>query len=287
MKKRKKFTLLTIVAAVLAALAFNSFPPVGIDGLSVTFVDVEQGDSILLKTEAGKVILVDTGEKDVYKQKLSPMLRDNGISKIDLLVASHYHSDHIGAIADVFEDFDIDNLIIPDYEPHNNTKKKLLKLAKSENSAVYQLSAGDTLPDVDPDLSISVLHPGKGGFSDDENSNSFVLMVRYFNTSILLTGDVEEDAEKVIAKEYDIEVDILKVAHHGSRTSSCKEFLEAVDPTFAVIQCGKDNSYGHPHSQITAALEDDDVRIYRTDLDGSITFNITERGIGTITTTKD
>ena len=91
----------------------------------------------------------------------------------------------------------------------------------------------------------------------------------------------------MIVKEFDIEADILKVAHHGSRTSSTRAFLSEADPIFAVIQCGAKNRYGHPHSETVAALLDDDVRVYRTDLDGSITFNITQEGIGKIETTKN
>ena len=162
------------------------------DRLMATFLDVGQGDSILLKTDGGRVILVDAGEDDEYHSRLLPALRDHGVGKIDLFVASHYHSDHIGAAEDVFEDFEVAGLVIPDYEPKNSAKKKLLNLAKAENSDVYQLSKGDSLPTLDEALDILVLHPDENGFSDDENENSLVLMARYFDTSILLTGDIEE-----------------------------------------------------------------------------------------------
>ncbi len=286
-KIKTRFAVLSMAAAILAAFAYSSFPPIDADGFVVSFADVGQGDSVLLKTESGKVILVDTGEKEMYDEKLAVLLRERKINKIDLLVASHYHSDHMGAMEEVFEDFEVANLIIPDYEPQNNAKKKLLKMAKTEGSKIYELSRGDVLPDVDPSLKISVMHPKEGGFLDDENNSSLVLMAKCFDTTLLLTGDIEEDAERAIIKEYDIETDILKVAHHGSHTSSCREFLDEADPTFAVIQCGRDNSYGHPHRETLATLEDDDVRVYRTDLDGSITFYITERGIGKIITTKN
>ncbi len=285
-RSKKKFSLLLLVAVCLAAFAYHSFPTEGIDGLTITFVDVGQGDCVFIKAPNGKTMLVDCGEGDSFDHLLKPFLISQKVIALDALVASHYHSDHIGAADEIFDTFGVKSLIIPDYEPKNKSKKRLIAVAQDENTEVVSVSEGDLLPEIDPNLKILALHPTKGGFSDDENDNSLVLKVEYFGTTILLTGDIEQAAEEQIARKYEIETDILKVAHHGSSTSSCAEFLREADPTYAIIQCGEDNSYGHPHRETIASLEDDDVRIYRTDIDGNIMFCLNEKGIESIKMSK-
>lgn len=285
-KTKRKFRLLLLVAAFLATIAYQSFPTDSFDGLIVTFVDVGQGDAVFIKAPNGKTMLLDCGEDESFDSLLKPFLISEGVRTLDALVASHYHSDHVGAADDVFETFLVKSLVVPDYEPKNKTKKGLLSAARKENSEVISVSEGDLLPEIDPNLKIAALHPAKGGFSDDENDNSLVLKLEYFGTTILLTGDIEHAAERKVARNYEIETDILKVAHHGSSTSSCTEFLQEADPTYAIIQCGKDNNYGHPHHETMYALEDDDVRIYRTDTDGNIVFRLSERGIESIKTSR-
>ncbi len=281
-RTKKKFRLLLLVAVCLAAFAYRSFPTDSFDGLIVTFVDVGQGDSVFIKAPNGKTMLLDCGEEESFDLLLKPFLISQGVVSLDALVASHYHSDHAGAADDVFETFLVKSLVLPDYEPKNKTKKRLIDAAVKENAEVVCVSEGDLLPEIDPNLKIAVLHPMMGGFSDNENDNSLVLKLEYWGTTILFTGDIEQPAEEIIARKYEIETDILKVAHHGSSTSSCAEFLQAADPTYAIIQCGEDNSYGHPHHETVFALEDDDVRIYRTDTDGNITFRLNEKGIESI-----
>ncbi len=285
-RSKRKFRLLVIVAVCLAAFAYRSFPTDSFDGLTVTFVDVGQGDSVFIKAPNGKTMLLDCGEEESFDLLLKPFLMSERVTSLDAFVASHYHSDHVGAADDIFETFGVKSLVVPDYEPKNKTKKGLLSAARKENAEVVSVSEGDLLPEIDPNLKIAALHPSKGGFSDDENENSLVLKLEYFGTTILLTGDIEYDAERKISRKYEIETDILKVAHHGSSTSSCAEFLQEADPTYAIIQCGKDNSYGHPHHETMSALEDEDVRIYRTDTDGNIVFRLSERGIESIKTSR-
>jgi len=132
------------------------------------------------------------------------------------------------------------------------------------------------------------LHPEKGGLSGENfhNNSSLTLMASCFDTKVLLTGDIESRAERRIAGTGDIECDILKVSHHGSSTSSSKDFLIAANPTYGVISAGEDNAYGHPHFEVLERLEDEDIRVYRTDTDGSITFEIGEEGIKNIATEK-
>ncbi len=255
------------------------------DGLLLTFVDVGQGDATFLRTIGGETWLVDGGEDDMYEAELLPFLNSQGVDKLDYAVVTHYHNDHMGGIFQLLKSGRIKNLILPDYTPRSKAKSGLLKNAEGSHTAVLDVSAGDVLETSDKNLKIAVLHPEKGGFDiDNENSNSLLLRLDYFDNSVLLTGDLEEDAEETLLGRYNLEVDILKVGHHGSGTSTSKAFLDEADPTYAVISAGEGNSYGHPHNKILNRLEDDDVMLYRTDLDGDVTFVLGEQGIGKIST---
>ena len=273
-----------IIAGILAFFANKSFPETDFDGLLVTFVDVGQGDCTFIKTPGGKTVLIDCGEGDAFKMQLRPFLKSHNTRRIDYLIGTHYHSDHIGGAEEVFEEFEVQNLVIPGHSPQNSRKKALIKAANDEGTKIYQLYAGDNFPKIDEGINISVLHPQAGKVSDDENDNSLVLKLEYSGTTILFTGDLEENGEKEVLSKHDIEADILKVGHHGSSTSSSKEFLEAVDATYAVIQCGRDNRYGHPHYEVLDNLSDNDVLVYRTDEDKSVSFYLTEKGIEKIET---
>lgn len=289
-KRIKKILSSLIILAALAVLAYimpeyeTSVQATG----QVVFVDVGQGDCTFVRTPNGTTLLIDGGEYDAFEAELKPFLKSHGIEKIDFALASHYHSDHMGGIYELLEAGMADNLIIPDYEPQNSAKKKLLRVSQNTSTQILQISAGDRIDIGDEAVNISVLHPEKGGvLKDNENSNSMVLMLSYLGTDFLLTGDAEEDAEASVLKKFNIESDVLKVGHHGSSSSTSKRFIEAVDPTYAVIECGKGNSYGHPHYETLDILEDNDARVYRTDTDGDISFFIDESGIKQIKIEKN
>lgn len=281
-KRIKKIISSLIILAVLAALAYimpEPETPVQASG-QVVFVDVGQGDCTFVQTPNGTTLLIDGGEYDAFETELRPFLKSRGIDRVDFALASHYHSDHMGGIYELLEAGMADNLIIPEYEPQNSAKKKLLRVSQSTGTRVTQVSADDKVQIGDIGVDITVLHPEKGGFSkENENSNSMVLMLSYLGTEFLFTGDAEADAEASVLKKYNLEADVLKVGHHGSSSSTSKKFIEAVNPTYAVIECGEENSYGHPHYEILDILEGNDVRVYRTDADGDISFFIDESGI--------
>lgn len=290
MKGLKKYLFTIIVLALAAAAAYvipETKEPIQ-DAGQVVFVDVGQGDCTFVQTPNGTTLLVDGGEYDAFDAELKPFLRERGIDKVDFALATHYHSDHMGGIYELVKAGMADNLIIPDYQPENKSKDKLLKVSQSTGTRVTQISADHKLQLGDVDVDITVLHPQKGGFSkENENSNSAVLMLSYYGEDFLLTGDLEEDAEGVLIKKFDLEADVLKVGHHGSSTSTSNAFLKEVDPTYAVIQCGEDNSYGHPHYEVLDALDENEARVYRTDTDGDITFFVDKSGIKQITVEKN
>ncbi len=291
-KGYKVVTNLIIIFIVGLVLLFtneepqpNTAPKSVAGDTQLTFVDVGQGDSVFLRTKNGETWLVDGGEDKEYSKELLPFLQAQGVEVLDFAVVTHYHNDHIGGIFQLLKSGRIKTLILPDYIPDNKAKTGLLKSAEDAHTDVVEVGEGDILPTADKDLKISVLHPPSGGFSrENENSNSMVLRLDYFENSILLTGDLESDGEAVLAEKYDLETDILKVGHHGSTSSTSRRFLEAADPTYGIISAGEGNRYGHPHYEVLDELENNDVMIYRTDLDGDITFVLGEGGIGSIST---
>ncbi len=286
--KNKKLTYIILILALCLAALVSKEPPKDnpdLEGLQLTFVDVGQGDAAFLKTENGESWLIDGGEDDSFDSELLPFLNAQGIDCLDYAVVTHYHSDHTGGIFQLLKSGKIKTLILPNYIPDNKAKSGLMKNAEISHTAVLDVSAGDILQSEDKNLKISVLHPEKGGFStENENSNSAVLRIDYFDTSALLTGDLETDAEEILLPKYDLEVDILKVGHHGSSTSTGADFLAEADPVYGIISAGEGNRYGHPHYEVLDRLTDNDVMIYRTDQDGDITFVLGEDGIKSVTT---
>ncbi len=283
-KKKLQFYILSVIALILATFAAKTFPegtPSYTGNLQVIFVDVGQGDSTFIRTPSGETLLIDGGEYDTYETHLLPFLRKQGIKTIDTAIATHYHSDHIGGIQLLTEDGGVKTLVLPDYDDTDNSRKYLENAAYNNDTQVQYVSAGDVIETHCDDLSIKVLHPSRGGSNGNNfhNNNSLVLHISYGKTSFLITGDIEARAERELISNNNIECDVLKVPHHGSSSSSSEEFIQAADPTYGIISAGKNNSYGHPHFETLDTLNDEDIRIYRTDTDGNITFDVTDNGI--------
>lgn len=274
-KKGLRIIFSILVAVVVAAVAMitekSNVEPVADGEMFVDFVDVGQGDCTLIRT-AEAVILVDAGESGTADTVVS-YLKEKEIEKIDCCIATHPHSDHIGALYRVFEEFNVDTVILPDipdeFIPTTSTYEKFLDGLENVKN-IIPVCAGDEFDF--GSLNIDILGPVKE--YDDLNHMSVVSKVTYGNTSIMLTGDTEIPAETDMLKKktVDYSAEILKVGHHGSKTSTSEEWLKAVNPQFAVISCGLDNDYGHPHKNIVSRLEKFGVEYYRTDLAGHIQF---------------
>ncbi len=249
--------------------------------LTVHFLDVDQGDSILLEID-GKSMLVDSGESDQGKV-VTAYLQDEGISTLDYVVATHPHSDHIGGMNEILNNFQVEHFVDSGYPHTSKTYENMLTTIDQKNISFQVAQAGQKI-DFDPAVDIEILNPAKT-YSEDLNENSVVLKVTYGTTSFLLMGDAGlETEERIMKAGYNVNSDILKVGHHASRSGSGASFISAVSPEVSVIEVGAGNDYGHPHAEILERLQKAS-KVYRTDLDGTITVT-TDGSTYTVTTEK-
>ena len=232
------------------------------EDLSIDFIDVGQADSILVRNQ-DKVMLIDAGTNEAGETVVN-YLKNLGITKIDYLIGTHPHEDHIGGLDDVINNFDIGQIYMPKIETTTKTFEDVLDAIENKNLTVTAPNKGDKIE----------LGQAVGEFmtepildKDNLNVSSLVLRLEFGNTSYLFMGDAEEENEETIRWP---KTDVLKVGHHGSSTSSSESFLEQVQPKYAIIMAGKDNSYGLPKQETIDKLNNIGCEIYRTDEDGTI-----------------
>lgn len=233
--------------------------------LKVHYLDVGQGDSIFIELPNGENALIDAGEAR-EGSKVVNYLKSLQVTKIDYLFATHPHSDHIGGLKTVIENYEIGKIYMPKVTANTNVYLKLLEAIESKGLKITAAHAGMNIID-NEDLHLDILAPVSSNY-DDLNNYSIVLKLTYQTRAFLFMGDAETLSEKEITTN--LEADVLKVGHHGSTSSTSKAFLNKVDPKIAVISVGKDNDYGHPKETILNRLENSGVKIYRTDLNGTI-----------------
>ena len=232
------------------------------EDLLIDFIDVEQADSILVRNQ-DKIMLIDAGTNEAGEMVVK-YLQNLGITKIDYLVGTHPHEDHIGGLDNVINNFDIGQIYMPKIETTTKTFEDVLEAIENKNLTVTAPNKGDKIE----------LGQAVGEFmtepildKDNLNVSSLVLRLEFGNTSYLFMGDAEEENEETIIWP---KTDVLKVGHHGSSTSSSKSFLEQVQPKYAIIMAGKDNSYGLPTQETIDKLHNIGSEIYKTDEDGTI-----------------
>lgn len=233
--------------------------------LSVSFIDVGQADSILIRN-GNYNMLIDAGNNE-DGEKLVNYFKSLGIEEFTYVFATHPHEDHIGGMDDIINNFKIDNYYMSNKLSTTKTFMDVLDALDGRNLKYTVPNKGDTLKL--GDANIKVIYPG-----DDKsniNDSSIVLKITYGKNSFLLTGDATSNVERKIYNE-DIKSDVLKVAHHGSSYSSTDVFLDRVKPYYAVISVGKNNIYNHPSNKTLEKLNKRNIKVYRTDLDGTITF---------------
>lgn len=248
------------------------------ENVRITFLDVGQADSALIMTSDNKTILIDAGvplyKKSEYVPILLKQLEDAGVEKIDAMILTHPDYDHIAGAEAVLEKYDVYSVYTCATKSTSETYKKLMSAIDAEGckKRIGDFKAGDYL-NLSATESFRVLAVDEYVSNDKSNAASVVLRMSCESTSVLFTGDIPSEVEKTIISEYPLEsdVDILKVAHHGSGGSNCEEFLQAATPVVSVISCGEGNSYGHPHEEALDRLEVYSATIIRTDVDGSWT----------------
>ena len=275
-RKSSNKTILSIVASVvLVVLAFVGYK-LGIfetekdasivDGdFSVHFIDVGQGDCILIKTNKGNM-LIDAGENGKERDVLD-YLSEHEVTNLEYFIATHPHSDHIGGAAEVINNLDVKNVIVSDVVHDTVTFEKMYTAISTNecNAIIAKPGSEYTFGDV----KFTVLAP----FENDDNLNNMSVAIKltYGKHSFLFTGDAEKEVEEQLLESgYDLSADVYKVAHHGSETSNTDDFIDSVNPEIAVISVGIGNSYGHPDYVVTDRLEQRNINYYMTSRKGNI-----------------
>lgn len=235
----------------------------------VHYIDVGQADCELM-TCGDDVVMIDAGETDSYNT-IDSYLKINNVSHIDYLILTHAHADHIGSADDIINNYDVGNVIMTrlteENTPTSDVYANLLNALSNSDAKVYAAKPGDVYEL--ENFSFEILGPVKD--YKELNNTSVVVKATFGNTKFLFEGDAEAKSEKdILAAGYDVSADVIKLGHHGSRTSSDLDYLRAVNPQAAVISCGVNNSYKHPHPETIAKLDSLSIPYYRTDVRGNI-----------------
>ncbi len=238
------------------------------DDMKVHFLDVGQGDSIFVELPNGQAMLIDAGNSHNGSDIVS-YIKNLQYSSIDFVIATHPHADHIGGMAQVLNSFDVGAVYMPKKEHTSRTFENLLDTIEAKNIALHSAKAGVVIT-MAGKLKTEFLAPIGDGYTN-LNNWSAVLKIAYGETEFLFTGDAEHEVEtELLSSGKPLQADVIKVGHHGSHTASGENFIKAVSPSYAVISCGQGNSYGHPHSEVLAVFQGQNINVYRTDEVGTI-----------------
>ena len=279
--KKSRIWLYTLLCTLCFQYHIQKFNPYG----EVVFIDVGQGDSILIKLPFNRGnYLIDTGGNvtfpiEDWKKKrkdfntgedvIIPLLKSKGIHHLDKLIFTHADADHTGSASEIIENFIVKEIVIGKESEEFYQEKDSIQSALSKKIPISRVTKGDHW-NVD-DAAFFVLHPYQK--SEDVNESSVVIVAEIGGLTWLFTGDASESVEREIVNSYpNLRVDILKAGHHGSKTSSSQHFLDSIQPKAAVISVGKDNRYGHPHQQVLQAMGNSGTSIWRTDLNGAVAY---------------
>ncbi|WP_217581888.1 MBL fold metallo-hydrolase [Lysinibacillus sp. GbtcB16] len=254
-----------LLAGCTEAVKTEQVPVTAGHEMRVHFIDVGQGDSILIESPNGKTMLIDGGVKGAGQQVVS-YLKELGVNKLDQVVATHPDADHIGGLIPVLQTIPIEQFFDSGKVHTSQTFEEMLMAIDQKNIPYYVPKTGDLI-EFDKDVTVKVLNANE--HATDNNDASIVLKVAYGNVSFLLTGDAGIALEKEMMQN-DVTATILKAGHHGSNTSSSEEFIRAVKPEVTILSYGEDNKYGHPHAEVVDRLQAMGSNIYATAESGTI-----------------
>lgn len=269
----KRFFIFVALLTVLVSFwKFNSYENEKFysaeDSLTVRFLDVGQADCEVIQFPDGRNVMIDAGGRQTAG-KVVDKLKTFGIEKIDYIIATHPHEDHIGGMSEIIDSFEIGTVYMPDAVSSTKVFEDMLDSIETKNADVKQAKAGVVIID-EQGVKMEFVAP-VGDNYNDKNNFSAVLKLKYYKRAFLFTGDAEGLSEKeMLDNGAYLGADVLKVGHHGSDSSTGEDFLNAVNPKYAVIEVGTDNTYGHPDTKILERLKY--TILYRTDIHGDITF---------------
>jgi len=240
-----------------------------VDGdIAVHFIDVGQGNAVLIQ-QGSQTMLIDAGDNHM-SDRVVRYLKNQGIEKVDYLIGTHPHADHIGGMEDVIDGFKIGTIIIPDVAHTTQTFENMLLAVERNDLKLTKPFVGDTYSL--GEAKATIVAPNSSGYNN-LNDYSVGIRIDFGSRSFLFTGDAERPSEEEMTNNHSIlslDVDVLLIPHHGSNSSSTAAFLEAASAKYGVIQVGEDNRYGHPHPEVLERLNSFDMEIYRNDLHGTV-----------------
>ncbi|MBA4688068.1 MAG: DNA internalization-related competence protein ComEC/Rec2 [Candidatus Galacturonibacter soehngenii] len=275
--KKWKQKYLTVLFLIMIAVVTIRLP----QGFWVTFLDVGQGEGIVIHTTNHTTYMVDGGSSNVNevgKYRILPFLKAKGIRKLDYSILTHPDGDHTSGIIELIKSgYPIDTLVLPEIGIKDEAYMELEQLAVDAGIQLLYLHKGSIIKD--GQLQMECLHPYKEYLPKSQNDYSVVLSLRYESLNMLLTGDLETKGENEVMKLLKEDYDILKVAHHGSKNSTSSAFLRKLQAEYAIISCGENNRYGHPHEELLERLNDNDMHIMTTKEDGAITIEVKNKTI--------
>ncbi len=281
--KHKVMVISFVSVFVMICLFFKTLP----QDLNLYFIDVGQGDCTLMTTPHHKTILIDGGgsrnneEYDVGKSVLLPYLLNHHIKKIDMVVVSHFDADHSNGLVAILENLEVSKLVIGKQKEESEEYKTIIGIAKDKSINIQVVEQKNQIK-IEDGLWFDVLFPEENLKLQGLNNNSLVLRLNTGNFKMLFTGDIEKEAEQKLLttnKENDmLKATAIKIAHHGSKTSTTTEFLKAVNPKIALIGVGANNLFGHPNSEVLERLKQNGSKVFRTDKDGEIRIRVNRKG---------
>ena len=263
-----------VVLLCLAVFAFsiNSIANQKDGLLKIYFFDVGQGDAIFIESPNGNQVLIDGGPDNTVVHKLGKTMPFYD-KDIDIIALTHSDADHITGLIEALDRYEVGNIVYSNIVRDSALYGAWQKAVAKERADIVEPVFGKVI-DLGNGVTLTILNPAEsitGKVVKKVNNESIVLTLKYGETEILLTGDIEAKTERqMILKDADLDADILKVAHHGSKTSTIEEFLYEVSPRIAVIQVGAKNRYGHPTQEVLKRLDDYGIKYYRTDIDGDV-----------------